>query len=403
MQNPGEPVRFEEESGQQDANEPIQKNDDTDGNKDDNVESPKDNVESPNDIEEAEEIEWPCGVCGMSVSDDGLECVGCKKWYHGDCSEVLNPIEYRVKQYKCLNCTDKRVSKSSKTKDGAIIKRPGRPPKSRERSVSPKPKERSLSIPRTQAEKRLAKKARSKRSIEDVGSPEKPEKELGASHIKSPNSKKAREEGEVIDMIDSDEGGKTKTDNQKKGEEVGDNDKKTRDIAKKNEGGETRSEKEVKKVENRNIRKNETSQEDRLEENTGKDVEIEKEGKEQEKSKTKITENKARKEEKKLGSNTEIIIKGIEFTKEDIKSLEEGEQLTCTGISLGTTHVEEDLEDIIQNNKILLIRPEIAQIFQHCDRESIEQQKVIHKTKECDWIFYPVNKNRSGEVYGGVH
>ena len=135
----------------------------------------------------------------------------------------------------------------------------------------------------------------------------------------------------------------------------------------------------------------------------GKDVEIEKEGKEQEKSKTKITENKARKEEKKLGSNTEIIIKGIEFTKEDIKSLEEGEQLTCTGISLGTTHVEEDYEDIIQNNKILLIRPEIAQIFQHSDRESIEQQKNMHKTKGYDWIFYPVNKNKPMEVYGGVH
>ena len=94
--------------------------------------------ESPKDIEVVEEIEWPCGVCGLNVSDDGLECVGCEKWYHGDCSEVLNPIEYRVKQYKCLKCTEKRVSKSSKTKDGAIIKRPGRPPKSRERSVSPK-------------------------------------------------------------------------------------------------------------------------------------------------------------------------------------------------------------------------------------------------------------------------
>ena len=140
MQNPGEPERFEKESGQQDANEPIQKTGDTDGNKDDNVESPKDNVESPKDIEESEEIEWPCGACGLNVSDDGLECVGCKRWYHGDCSDVLNPIEYRVKQYKCLKCTEKRMSKSSKNKDGAIIRKPGRPSKPRERSVSPKPK-----------------------------------------------------------------------------------------------------------------------------------------------------------------------------------------------------------------------------------------------------------------------
>ena len=83
--------------------------------------------------------------------------------------------------------------------------------------------------------------------------------------------------------------------------------------------------------------------------------------------------------------------------------MEEGEYLTCTGISLGISYTEEEEQDIIQENKILLIRPEIAQIFQHGDRESIEEQKEIHKTKEYDWIFFPVNKNRPGEVYGGVH
>ena len=50
MQNPAEPVRFEEESGQQDANEPIQKTDDTDGNKDDNVDNSK-SLEGGNTVE----------------------------------------------------------------------------------------------------------------------------------------------------------------------------------------------------------------------------------------------------------------------------------------------------------------------------------------------------------------
>ena len=60
---------------------------------------------------------------------------------------------------------------------------------------------------------------------------------------------------------------------------MGDNDKKTRDIAKKNEEGEKRSEKEVKQVENKNGRKKETSQEEKVEEDNGKDIEIEKKGK----------------------------------------------------------------------------------------------------------------------------
>ena len=90
---------------------------------------------------------------------------------------------------------------------------------------------------------------------------------------------------------------------------------------------------------------------------------MEKEGKKQENSKTEKTENKTREEEKKLGCNIEIIIKEIQFTKEDIKSLEDGEYLTCTGISMGITHVEEDAKGIIQVNKILLIRTDIAQIF----------------------------------------
>ena len=142
---------------------------------------------------------------------------------------------------------------------------------------------------------------------------------------------------------------------------------------------------------------------ERVDEENGKDVEIIKEGKKQEKSKTEKTENTDREEVEKLGSIVEIIIRGIQFTKEDIKSLEEGEYLTCTGISMGITHLEDEVKELLQENKILLIRPEIVQIFQHGDRESIKQHKELHKNKEYDWIFYPVNKNRPGEVYGGDH
>ena len=57
-----------------------------------------DKVEGNNEkeVEEklVEEIEWPCGVCGSNVMDDGIERVDRKKWCHmEECTEVLTPIE----------------------------------------------------------------------------------------------------------------------------------------------------------------------------------------------------------------------------------------------------------------------------------------------------------------------
>ena len=81
------------------------------------------------------------------------------------------------------------------------------------------------------------------------------------------------------------------------------------------------------------------------------------EGEKSGKKEVKQVEN--REEAKRIGGNTAIMIRGIEFTN-DIKSLEDGKYLTCTGISLGITHVIDDVKTIIKENKILFIRPEIA-------------------------------------------
>ena len=54
----------------------------------------KDTEGHPKEVKEklAEEMEWPCGVCGSNVTDDGIKCVDCKKWCHmGECAEVLTP------------------------------------------------------------------------------------------------------------------------------------------------------------------------------------------------------------------------------------------------------------------------------------------------------------------------
>ena len=153
--------------------------------------------QSPKDIDEevTEEIKWPCSVCGSNVLEDGLECVdpaGCKMWCHADCSDVLDPRKMS-KPFKCPVCSDKPVSKANKAKDSKIVKKKlGRPPKNRNLSITIK----NLSISSSQVEDQKAKKTNNKRNIDEVGSPEKTEKDLGASPIKSPNSKKARE-GEV--------------------------------------------------------------------------------------------------------------------------------------------------------------------------------------------------------------
>ena len=331
-----------------------------------------------------EDLEWPCGVCGDNVTVDGVRCADCNKWCHVDgCTEITSPNEYLIKPYTCSKCLEKGVDKAKKKK------KPGR---RRRNSIPTKLTEEDWTANKDWIEKNIESRIKSKRNINEVGSPEKNETQLeekkrkteGEGTEKKDEEKKVDEEEstsllsgsvgkgsehEEIDKDDrqlsdnnretNDEGGEIKTDN-KKGKGEGKNDKKMRCIDKKKEEGEKSGKKEVKHVENR--------------EHT-----------------------------EKIGSNTVVMIRGIEFTKEDIDSLEDRKYLTCTGISLGITHVIDDAKDIIKENKILFIRPEIAQIFQHGDRESIKQHKEIHKTKEHDWIFYPVNNNKPGEVYGGTH
>ena len=148
--------------------------------------------QSPKDIDEevTEEIKWPCSVCGSNVLEDGLECVGpagCNMWCHADCSDVIDPRKCMCKPFKGPKCSEKTVSKANKAKDSKIVKKKlGRPPKNRNLSITIK----KLSISSSQAEGQKAKKTSSKRNIEEVGSPEKTEKDLGASPIKAPIVKK---------------------------------------------------------------------------------------------------------------------------------------------------------------------------------------------------------------------
>ena len=147
--NPGEPVSIEEGSGQQDQNEPIQRTDETDRNKDGNVENNKsqeggnavelENNENINNRkrkrrnEEEETIGkkkkeiYLCGVCNENVNKGSVKCNGCEKWIHRryfkkfknrpNCSGLKRSDVYEDGVYRCPNCADPTKSP----------KKPGRP------------------------------------------------------------------------------------------------------------------------------------------------------------------------------------------------------------------------------------------------------------------------------------
>jgi len=33
-------------------------------------------------------VRWPCGVCGIGVGSNSMQCTSCKKWVHRKCSDI---------------------------------------------------------------------------------------------------------------------------------------------------------------------------------------------------------------------------------------------------------------------------------------------------------------------------
>ena len=85
----------------------------------------------------------------------------------------------------------------------------------------------------------------------------------------------------------------------------------------------------------------------------------------------------------------------------------EGENwITITILDAFLARLEETRGDVLKNNNILLVQPNIAQIFQYGDRESIQEYKNHFKTKKYDWIIYPVSKTAypvNEKLDGGIH
>ena len=305
-----------------------------------------------------------------------------------------------TKPFKCPVCSDKPVSKANKAKDSKIVKKKlGRPPKNRNLSITIK----NLSISSSQVEDQKAKKTNSKRNIDEVGSPEKTEKDLGASPIKSPNSKKARE-GEVTHISPFKKvlnclGSYLQNVGKEKIHEGKEEEKENEGIGTENEG--KKQEQETTKGENK-VREDavgasisEEREKTKIIDQTGKTGSIS-----EEKEKTKKLDQTG-----KTGIS-HIEYKGVKINKEDLKSMEGENWITITVLDAFMAKLEDTRRDELKNNKILLIQPNITQIFQYGDRKCAKYYKEHLKTKEYDWIFYPVSNTsypENGILDGGFH
>ena len=65
-------------------------------------------------------MEWPCGICGKNVIEDGIKCVECEKWCHVEgYTDVVSPNDYISKPYSCKKCSEKSRGKAKKPKDSS--------------------------------------------------------------------------------------------------------------------------------------------------------------------------------------------------------------------------------------------------------------------------------------------
>ena len=159
----------------------------------------KDTEGHPKEVDEkVEEKKWPCGVCEESVMEDGLECVTCKKWYHFDeCSDDIFPYEYRNKPYTCSKCLERSGDKTRKPKDDTKgRKRAGR---QRRHSVPDYLTGEDWTANKDKIAKSMGTKTKSKRNIEEVGSPEKTEKKLEDKKRKKQGEGTKKKDGKKVE------------------------------------------------------------------------------------------------------------------------------------------------------------------------------------------------------------
>ena len=103
-------------------------------------------------------------------------------------------------------------------------------------------------------------------------------------------------------------------------------------------------------------------------------------------------------------NETLTTIDGIQITKEDRLSLQNGKNVTCTIISLFIKKFEVNNKKLLEVNKILMIQPAMAQLLQLQERTYVKEQKKYLNMTKYDWILFPIsNRENPMEGDGGKH
>ena len=98
------------------------------------------------------------------------------------------------------------------------------------------------------------------------------------------------------------------------------------------------------------------------------------------------------------------MIDGIQISKDDRMSLENGKNVTCTIISLFITKFQNCNKEILEKNKILMIQPAIVQLLQLGEGTNVKEQKNHLNMTKYDWILFPIsNRENPMEGDGGKH
>lgn len=70
------------------------------------------------DEEDDEHSETLCGTCGGNYNGDEfwIGCDICERWFHGKCVKITPAKAESIKQYKCPNCSSKKIRQWSPNK-----------------------------------------------------------------------------------------------------------------------------------------------------------------------------------------------------------------------------------------------------------------------------------------------
>jgi len=51
-------------------------------------------------------VRWSCGVCGIGIRNNSIQCTSCQKWVHRKCSGKKGSMYKVMTKFLCRGCTN---------------------------------------------------------------------------------------------------------------------------------------------------------------------------------------------------------------------------------------------------------------------------------------------------------